>query len=140
MSEAEIERQGGCACGQVGFRVRGEPLRIGLCHCLTCRKVSGSAFNLFAVFPAEAVTIEGEMSAWSATSDGPRRFCPACGSQLFHQGQPGGPEIEIKVGAFDAPNLFAPTYEAFVPRRETWLGDLGLKRYPGNRTGMGLRE
>jgi hypothetical protein len=140
MSDGAQERQGGCACGRVRFRARGEPLRVGLCHCLTCRKESGSAFNLFAVFPAGEVTIEGETAAWRATSEGLRRFCPVCGSQLFYQDEPSGPEIEIKVGCFDEPNVFVPTYEAWTPRRERWLGELGLMRYEGNRTGPGPRE
>jgi hypothetical protein len=37
---------GGCACGKVRFEVRGEPYRVGVCHCLTCRKVRfGSSGN-----------------------------------------------------------------------------------------------
>lgn len=138
MDEGSIERRGGCACGQLRFRTRGEPVRVGICHCMTCRKRSGSAFNLFAIFPAGSWTVEGEARSPSATGHGDC-FCPVCGSQVFGR-EAGDPEIEIKVGAFDEPNQFAPTYEAFAPRRETWLGDLGLRRYAGNRTGPGPRE
>ena len=56
MDEGATEREGGCACGQLRFRARGEPLRVGLCHCMTCRNESGSAFNFFAIFPVEQVT------------------------------------------------------------------------------------
>jgi hypothetical protein len=41
------KRTGGCNCGQVRFEVSGEPLRVGLCHCLVCRKESGSVGNFF---------------------------------------------------------------------------------------------
>jgi hypothetical protein len=123
-------REGGCACGALRFRTRGAPKRVGLCHCLTCRKVSGSAFNAFAVFPADAVTVTGPFAAWAASPHGERAFCPVCGSQVFARE---GGEMEMKLGAFDAPNVFAPTYEAWVPRREAWLRTEGLQAFERNR-------
>jgi hypothetical protein len=45
-----MEREGGCACGAVRYVVTGGPLRVGLCHCLTCRKRHGAPFNAFAAF------------------------------------------------------------------------------------------
>lgn len=50
---------GGCACGQVRIRATGEPLRVGICHCMTCRKYHGTAFNAFVVFSRDQVTIDG---------------------------------------------------------------------------------
>ena len=38
-----------CNCGAVLLEARGTPLRVRLCHCLTCRKATGSAFMAFAV-------------------------------------------------------------------------------------------
>ena len=122
---------GGCACGRLTFRVSGAPKRVGLCHCMTCRKTSGSAFNAFAIFPSDQVTITGEYDGWSASGEGRRCFCPVCGSQVFDQS--GGDEIEIKLGAFDSPNLFAPTYEAWTRRREHWLRTTDLVGYVENR-------
>jgi hypothetical protein len=122
---------GGCACGQLTFEARDEPKRVGLCHCMTCRKESGSAFNAFAIFAADRVTISGEMRRWSATPDGERCFCPTCGSQVFYRDA--ADEIEIKLGAFDEPNLFTPTYEAWTIRREHWLRMPDLIAYPENR-------
>lgn len=123
---------GGCACGQLTFKVRGRPKRVGLCHCLTCRKISGSAFNAFAVFPADQVTVSGESHGWEASPGSPRdRFCPRCGSQVFQWD--GGDEIELKLGAFDRTDLFTPTYETWTKRRESWLCTPDLISYPENR-------
>ena len=36
---------GGCACGAVRFVAEGEPYRVGLCHCLDCRKQYGAPFG-----------------------------------------------------------------------------------------------
>jgi hypothetical protein len=123
---------GGCACGQLRFRTRDEPDRVGLCHCMTCRKASGSVFNAFAIYPADRVTVEGRYEAWASSTEESRCFCPTCGSHVFALS---GSEIEIGLGAFDEPNLFRPTYEAWVPRREHWLRTDDLAAYEKNRGG-----
>jgi hypothetical protein len=129
---APIVRTGGCACGRLRFRAHGEPLRVGLCHCLTCRKVSGSAFNAFVMFAADQVDIEGEFEPWATSATHDRCFCSGCGSQTFAR-ELATAEVEIKLGAFDEPNLFLPTYEAWAARREGWLHIPGLRAYERNR-------
>ncbi|WP_442084069.1 GFA family protein [Rhizobium brockwellii] len=39
----DVVRTDGCRCGRVRYEVRGEPYVSGLCHCATCRKLTGSA-------------------------------------------------------------------------------------------------
>ena len=51
---------GGCLCGDVRFQASGRPYRVGICHCLDCRKHHGALFHASAIFPEDAVTIEGE--------------------------------------------------------------------------------
>ena len=51
---------GGCLCGKVRIVASGRPYRVGLCHCLDCRKHHGALFYAAAIFPQEAVTIDGE--------------------------------------------------------------------------------
>ncbi len=51
---------GGCLCGKVRIEASGRPYRVGLCHCLDCRKHHGALFYAAAVFPQDAVKIEGE--------------------------------------------------------------------------------
>ncbi len=122
---------GGCACGQLTFAARGRPKRVGLCHCMTCRKISGAPFAAFVIFARDQVTISGSFRSWSATSRTEDCFCPVCGSQVFDRDT--ADEIEIRLGAFDEPNLFTPTYEAWTKRREAWLCTPDLISYPENR-------
>lgn len=111
------DRQGGCNCGAVRLTMRGEPLRVGLCHCLTCRRDSGAPFMAYAVWPSAQVTVQGETRCWADRYA--RHFCPECGSRVF--GAEGG-EIEVRLGALDAaPSGLTPTYELWVVRREPWL-------------------
>ena len=51
---------GGCLCGDVRIVATGRPNRVGLCHCLDCRKHHGALFLASAIVPADAVAIEGD--------------------------------------------------------------------------------
>ncbi|WP_269582888.1 GFA family protein [Roseibium sp. Sym1] len=107
---------GGCLCGAVRFTATGQPLRVGLCHCMDCRKHHGALFHASAIYPEDAVTVEGETGSYQR-----RSFCPRCGSSVFSQT---GDEMELHLGAFDAPDQFRPSYELWTIRREAWLPDI----------------
>ena len=116
---SDIVRGGGCLCGRVRIEARGEPVRVGLCHCLTCRKETGGAFNAYAIWRTADVTIRGETRSWAAATVR-RHFCPECGSSVFAV-ENGHDEIGLQLGAFDdAPSGLAPSYELWVVRREAW--------------------
>lgn len=124
---------GGCQCGEVRFVASDPPYRVGLCHCLDCRKHHGALFYASAVFPQEAVTIEGETHDHHG-----RHFCPHCGSSVFAQS---GDEIEVHLGSLDAPDQLKPTYESWTIRRESWLPPVpGAKQYERDRDGTGRGE
>jgi hypothetical protein len=117
---------GGCRCGAVRLAATGKPWRVGLCHCLDCRKHHGALFHASAVFPAESVRVEGETRAHAG-----QHFCPVCGSPVFGRS---GDEIEVNLGALDEPDRFVPTYELWICRREAWLPPFpGLRQYRENR-------
>lgn len=104
---------GSCLCGAVSFAATGKPYRVGLCHCMDCRKHHGALFQASAIFPEAAVTVEGETRSYAG-----RFFCPRCGSSVFSRS---GDEVEINLGALDEPDRFTPTYELWTVRRESWL-------------------
>lgn len=127
------EVSGTCLCGDVRVVATGEPFRVGLCHCLDCRKHHGALFHASAIFPAEAVTIYGD-----ARSFGARYFCPRCGGSVY---QRTGDEIEVSLGSLDAVDQFLPTYELWTIRREAWLPPFPLKHaYARDRDGSSRFE
>ncbi|MBE7200961.1 MAG: GFA family protein [Parafilimonas terrae] len=126
---------GGCNCGAVRLECRGEPIRVGLCHCGTCRKETGGPFGAFVVWPAPAVTVTGRTASWTADGGGTRHFCPTCGSPLFWA-EAGSDEIEVRLGCLDEmPSGLVPVYELWTVRREHWLPPLeGAEQHTGNRS------
>jgi hypothetical protein len=106
-------RYGGCSCGAVRFEVRGEPLAVGTCHCLECRKATGAAYVAYADWPRTAFTSTGHAREYMG-----RSFCTICGSRLFHLTSE---RAEIMLGAFDdAPGDLRPASEGWIIRREHW--------------------
>ena len=134
MSDQTAERfTGGCLCGSVRLTASGRPYRVGLCHCLDCRKHHGALFYAAAIFPQDAVTVEGETGEYRG-----RHFCPRCGSSVFATH---ADEIEVHLGALDAPDQLMPTYECWTVRRESWLPPFPLKaHYDRDREGGGRFE
>ncbi|MBZ8132521.1 GFA family protein [Afifella sp. IM 167] len=124
---------GGCLCGDVRIVATGQPDRVGLCHCLDCRKHHGALFYAAAIFNEAAVAIEGETRDYAG-----RHFCPRCGSSVFARS---GGEVEVHLGALDVPNQLVPTYELWTVRREAWLPPFPLsRRYARNRDAAGGSE
>jgi len=119
---------GQCLCGQVRVSVRGAPLRTGVCHCMDCRRESGSAFTFYAVWPAGEFERSGDTAEFRG-----QHFCPRCGSRLFSVDDR---EAEIKLGILsEAPTPLVPTYELWVKRREPWLRPIaGAEQFEENRT------
>jgi len=133
MKDEAKQVTGGCLCGAVRIVAVGAPYRVGLCHCLDCRKHHGALFYAAAMFPADAVTITGKTSEYAG-----RFFCPLCGSSIFARS---GDEVEVHLGSLDAPDQFMPTYESWSIRRESWLPPFPLTRqYARNRDATGRSE
>lgn len=124
---------GGCLCGNVRIVATGRPLRVGICHCLDCRKHHGALFYAAAIFPAAGVQVSGSTRAFRG-----RHFCPECGSSVFART---GAEVEVHLGALDAQNQYTPGYECWTLRREAWLPAFpGTVLFEGDRDDAGGPE
>ena len=70
--------EGGCSCGMVRILASGQPRRVGVCHCMDCRKHHGALFHASAIFSEDTVQIIGTTNSYKE-----RHFCPECGSSVF---------------------------------------------------------
>lgn len=80
--------EGGCVCGALRYRTRGEPARVTVCHCTWCQRRTGSAFGVGAVFEIGRVELSGiEPTIYRHRSDESGRwldlhFCQRCGTNV----------------------------------------------------------
>jgi hypothetical protein len=133
---------GGCLCGAVRYRCRGEPTSQGLCQCDRCQRQSGSAFLIAVVFARDAVDIEqGELRTFEARSDDgsslSRHFCPTCGSAVMVT-LDRYPDIRSMMGgSLDDKSRLAPAFSLWCSSGQPWLTlPDGIELFPGYPDGL----
>ena len=117
-------REAACSCGQLRIRVEGEPRGIGVCHCLACQRRTGSVFAALAGF-AGPFEVSGKATEHVRIGDrGARfifRFCPVCGTTVFHTEQGRDDTVSVAVGAFADPSFPKPQVSVHDSRRHSWV-------------------
>ena len=112
--------EGGCVCGDVRYRITGEPTAATICHCKYCQKRTGSAFSQPVIFKLDQVAFSGgPLTTYEHRSDESGRwlrmqFCVRCGTTVswLAERRPGA--IGISGGTLDDPDWVAE-------RRHIWV-------------------
>lgn len=110
MSETETH-EGGCLCGAVRYRTRGEPVKAAVCHCRYCQARTGSAFGVSAYFPTRHVErLQGELKSYTFETESGRSFttyfCPTCATTLFWSLGMSPDLTGVAAGTFDPPSFW----------------------------------
>jgi hypothetical protein len=117
-------RTASCSCGQLRIQVEGEPRGVGVCHCLACQQRTGSVFAALASFRTP-YQVSGRASEYVRTGDqGARfifRFCPVCGTNLYHTEEGSDDSVSVAVGAFADPGFPPPQVSVYDCRRHSWV-------------------
>ncbi|MDP6705888.1 MAG: GFA family protein [Alphaproteobacteria bacterium] len=133
-------RTGGCFCGEVRYRVRGQTEWKAGCTCNTCVRMHGAPYVVWAGFDQRDYELTGGELAEFASSDHVLRgFCRRCGTTLtYRKVAEGEPELEraarivyVAVATLDDPEAYPPDEVVHAGERIGWL-DLG--------DGMPLRD
>lgn len=117
-------RTASCSCGQLRIEVKGEPTGIGICHCLACQQRTGSVFAALAGFAGPFKVIGSATEYVRAGDQGAKfifRFCPICGTNVFHTEEGEVDRVGIAVGAFADPSFPAPQLSIYDCRRHPWV-------------------
>ncbi len=131
MNNHRQRHEGCCACGAVRvLQVNDAPKEVNLCHCITCRRIHGAPFGVYAIFARDAVEITGDTLAWPSSETGRRHHCPTCGSPIYLAFD-GVDEIEVPTSLFDETGLFPlpPQYEIWCKSAELWHDAQGRPRH-----------
>lgn len=84
-----VTRRAECSCGQLSAVCSGEPVRISVCHCLDCKRRTGSAFSFNVRFAEDGVSIQGRAAEFTRIGDEGGRvtysFCPDCGTSVHYR-------------------------------------------------------
>lgn len=126
---------GRCLCGAVTYEVRGLLRDVVLCHCVECRRWSGTGAGAFASAHDADLVVSGDALTWAESPESKRSalrgFCAACGSSLFWK----APELDrtgIAAGTLDEPTGLAVVAHIYTHQVAEWdaLSGDGLPRDP----------
>jgi len=115
---------GGCRCGAVKISVLDKPQMMVQCHCLDCKKFSGTGHTSNAYFAESDVIIEGALHDYTVIADSgaemKRSFCPTCGSRLSGTNSARPDLVSITVGCLDHSSWYTPQMVLYSSRKHDW--------------------
>jgi hypothetical protein len=125
--------EGGCLCGAVRYRVEGQPLHAGYCHCRMCQRAAGAPVVAWGAWPADRFAwLQGKPGRFASSAKGERSFCPSCGTSLTSVDPGDRRLVEVTLASLDDPAAFPPEEHIWTTSRIRWL-ELGdkLPRHTG---------
>jgi len=125
---------GTCLCGGVKFEVDADPDSLRVCHCTSCKQLSGGAGTVnFPSSPSAIRIVEGNELLQSFTPEGgsTKTFCRTCGTNLFGGGWPTSEHCSVRVPNISEPLDARVGTHVFVRSTAPWetLPDDGAERF-----------
>lgn len=126
---------GGCHCGAIRYETDGTPFHETICHCVDCRRVSGTAAVAWFSVPRASLRWTGEPASYRSSPGVIRRFCGACGTTLTFEDDAHADELDVATATLDDPAQAPPKDHVFTSQRIAWevIGD-ELPRFQRRRT------
>jgi hypothetical protein len=126
--------EGSCHCGAVRFVVSEDFIAVRVCHCTTCKKLSGGPGTTNGRTRSENVrVVEGRdlISTYQPAEGSSKSFCSRCGSNLFGGGWPESEFASVRISAIDSAFDRKPEAHTFVRSVAAWevLPEDGAERH-----------
>ena len=116
--------KGGCLCGAVSYEAKADPMVVAHCHCVDCRKSSGTGHGTHAALPEDAVEFSGEINFYDSPADSgnvvSRGFCPTCGSAIFSRNSAMPGMAFLRASSLDDPDAVTPSMIVYASRAPNW--------------------
>jgi len=112
---------GHCLCGNIQYRIEGDPVWSGYCHCESCRRMTGSVVtNWLGIKDSDIEFIRGQPTKYKAEGV-TRGFCPNCGSSLTYEATQFPNYIQVHIGTLDEPNAIMPHAHVHFAEKIEWF-------------------
>lgn len=119
--------EGGCACGEVRYRLTSAPMFVNCCHCTSCQTETGSAFVINAMIEADRVSLlrgapEAVLTPSESGSGQTVWRCPICQVALWSNYAGAGPGVHfVRVGTLDDSAACPPDAHIFTRSKLPWV-------------------
>ncbi len=120
-----VVREGGCACGEVRYRLTSDPLFVHCCHCLNCQRQTGSAFVINVLIETDRVELLGAepepVDVPRGTSSKQRIWrCPKCQVAVFSRYTRAKLRF-VRAGTLDDPASVEPDVHIYTRSKLPWV-------------------
>jgi hypothetical protein len=117
--------KGGCACGELRYRLAASPMFVHCCHCLNCQRQTGSAFviNLL-IESAQVKLLQGAPVAVAVPREhGLHRIfrCPKCQIAVWSEYSGRSEVLFVRAGTLDEPARVAPDVHIYTRSKLSWI-------------------
>lgn len=120
------EIDGGCACGEVRYRLKQNPIYVHCCHCRECQRHAGSAFVINAILEEKYLEVlSGDPMAYQVPthSGGPHAIyhCQRCQTALWSDYGHRNVLRFVRVGTLDDPSRLPPDVHIYTRSKLPWV-------------------
>ena len=119
-----VQREGGCACGEVRYRLTSDPLFVHCCHCLNCQRQTGSAFVINLLIETDRVEL---LAGDPQPVDVPRGSkkqriwrCPTCQIAVYSRYTSDRIRF-VRGGTLDEPSSVEPDVHIYTRSKLPWV-------------------
>jgi hypothetical protein len=118
---------GHCTCGDVHYKLTGDPMFVHCCHCRWCQRETGSAFVLNALIEANRVQLlqgSPEIVVTPSNSGNGQKIarCRMCRIALWSNYGGGGDLLRfVRVGTLDEPERYPPNIHIYTTSKLPWV-------------------
>ncbi len=118
--------EGGCACGEIRYRLESAPMFVHCCHCSDCQRQTGTAFATNALIESPRVTLlKGQPEAVGVPTDSGHPHsvyrCPTCRSAVWSYYGGRSTIAFVRVGTLDDPSAVPPDVHIYTRSKVPWV-------------------
>jgi len=115
---------GSCLCNSIKYVINEEIKSVVNCHCKTCKKITGGAFETIAVVgekSIEVITGQELLKTFRINENADKNFCSICGTPIYNQVDKYPGFSMVHIGSLDQPFLIAPAKNIFCESMLPWV-------------------
>jgi hypothetical protein len=131
---AMAEIKGSCRCGKVTYATSADPVFVGVCHCRSCQKSTGTAYATVLAVASDALAVTGTTKRFDDIGDTGqathRDFCPECGSTVTQSADVMAGITMITAGTLDEPADIEPGMQIYCDSAMPWARIAEVQSFP----------
>jgi hypothetical protein len=122
----EKAMEGGCACGDVRYRLLRAPMFVHCCHCRDCQRQTGSAFVINALIETDRIALlTGVPEPVPVPTESGRPHdihrCPHCWTAVWSDYGRRPALRFVRVGTLDEPSALPPDVHIYTRSKLPWV-------------------